>query len=60
MTDFLFVFILSGVTLLFDLDIEELSYMPSDKRAMYLGVVYLGVPGAVSLGNLVVSMFTVF
>ena len=39
------VYNLSGDTLFYDLDREELQYMPGDKRSMFLGVEYLGVLG---------------
>ena len=49
---FLFVVNLSGVTLIFEIDIEEVSSMIGDKRSLSLGVVALEVS--------LVFVFTVF
>ena len=57
--DFSFEGIISGVTLIFNIYREELSYIPGDKRAMFLGVSALGVPGIFALEVTIVSMLTV-
>ena len=46
---FLFVVVISGVTLFVGLDREELSSMPDGKMEMSLGVHDLGDPGAVDI-----------
>ena len=51
--------VISGVTLYVELDREELSSMPGDKKAISMDVIDLGVPGVVVLGFPFGSMFNV-